>query len=52
MATKIRVDISSGNGLLPDDSMPLPEPMLTYHQCVLWHSHEGKFRGNAQSIYI
>ena len=25
-------DISSGNGLLPDGSKSLPEPMMTYHQ--------------------
>ena len=25
-------NIGSGNGLLPDDTKPLPEPMLTYHQ--------------------
>ena len=24
------IDIVSGNGLLPDRSKPLPEPMLTY----------------------
>ena len=29
--TKIWVDIGSGNGLLPDGTKPLPEPMLTYH---------------------
>ena len=26
------VNISSGNGLLPDGTKPLPEPMLTYRQ--------------------
>ena len=29
MATEIWVNISSGNGLLPDGTKPLPEPMLT-----------------------
>ena len=29
---KIWVNIGSGNGLLPDGTKPLPEPMLTYHQ--------------------
>ena len=28
----IYVDIGSGNGLLPDGTKPLPEPMLMYHQ--------------------
>ena len=25
-------NIGSGNGLLPDDTKPIPEPMLAYHQ--------------------
>ena len=29
MVTKIWVNIGSGNGLLPDGTKPLPEPMLT-----------------------
>ena len=33
MATEIWVNISSGNGLLPDGTKPLLEPMLTDHQC-------------------
>ena len=33
MATQIWVNIGSGNGLLPDGTKPLPEPMLT-HQWV------------------
>ena len=32
MATKISFNIGLGNGLLPDGTKPLPEPMLTYHQ--------------------
>ena len=28
-----RVNIGSGNGLLPDGTKPLPEPKLTSHQC-------------------
>ena len=32
MVTENRVNIGSGNDLLPDDIKPLPEPMLTYHQ--------------------
>ena len=31
MAIEIWVNISSGNGLLPDGTKPLPEPMLTFH---------------------
>ena len=29
MAAEIWVNIDSGNGLLPDSTKPLPEPMLT-----------------------
>ena len=32
MATEIWVNIGLGNGLLPDGTKPLPEPMLAYHQ--------------------
>ena len=32
MGTEILVNIGSGNGLLPDGTKPLPEPMLTDHQ--------------------
>ena len=32
MATEIWVNIGSGNGLLPDGTKPLSEPMLIYHQ--------------------
>ena len=30
--TEIWVNIGSGNGLLPDGTKPLPEPVLAYHQ--------------------
>ena len=32
MATVILDNIDSGNGLLPDGTKPLPEPVLTYNQ--------------------
>ena len=32
MALEILVNIGSGNGLLPDGTKPLPEPMLTNDQ--------------------
>ena len=32
MTTEIWVNFGSGNGLLPDGTKPLPEPMLTNHQ--------------------
>ena len=36
MATEIWVNIGSGNGLLPDGTKPLPEPMLINSE-VNWH---------------
>ena len=38
-------------GLLPDGTKPLPEPMLTYDQWVLWHSPDNNFTQNTQDIY-
>ena len=32
LATSIYVNTGSCNGLLPDGTKPLPEPVLTYHQ--------------------
>ena len=32
MLSENLVNIGSGNGLVPGGTMPLPEPMLTYHQ--------------------
>ena len=32
MATEIWVNLDSGNGLLPDGTKPLPEPVMAYHQ--------------------
>ena len=45
MATEFLVNIGSGNGLLPDGTKPLSEPMLTYHQsgrvAFIWgHFHK------------
>ena len=40
---KILVNNSSDDGLLPDDTKPLPDPMLTrYH----WHPSQCSFRDN------
>ena len=38
MATKIWFNVCSGNGLIPVGTKPLPKPMLTYDQNVLWFS--------------
>ena len=42
---RVDLDNGSGNGLLPDDTKPLPEPMLTPHQWTLWHSPATSPRG-------
>ena len=34
MVTQIWVNIGSGNGLLPDGTKPLPEPLLTHRQLL------------------
>ena len=34
------------NSLLPNGTKPFPEPMLTYHQWVLYHSYESNFPWN------
>ena len=39
MVTKKWVNIASGNGLLPDGTKPIPEPMLTCHQRFGIHLH-------------
>ena len=31
LATENLANTGSGNGLLPDSTKPIPEPMLTYH---------------------
>ena len=43
MATEIWVNIGSGNGLLPDGTKPLPEPMLTGGQKWVVEYHKGQF---------
>ena len=47
MMTEIRVNIGSGNGLLPDDTKPLPEPMLTDHQ---WSPSDIRVRAISQEM--
>ena len=47
----IWVNIGSGNGLLPDGTKPLPEPMLTCHQLSFVTFPEGGFTEDAYDIY-
>ena len=50
MVPKVWVNFSSGNGLVPDGTKPLPEPLFTYYQWVLWQSHETIFRRNHDDV--
>ena len=49
MVTQIWINIGSRNGFLPDDTMPLPEPMLIPHQS---HLPEGNFTASAEAIIL
>ena len=51
MATEIWVNIGPGNGLLPDGTKPLPEPVLTDHQWGFMTFIWGQFLWK-RSIYI
>ena len=49
MATKIWVNMGSGNGLMPDGTKPLSELMLTSHLSeIQWQSSESNFTASAQ----
>ena len=50
--TWILVHIGSGNGLLPDGTKPLPEPMLTNHQWTLVALINDEYHINAQDFYL
>ena len=52
MATETWVNIGSGNGLLPDGTKPLLEPMLTYHQKGLVAFIWGQFHEIPQPPFI
>ena len=52
MVTLTQFNIGSGNGLLPDGTKPLPEPMLTFISEVLWHSPESNFTVSIQAIIL
>ena len=43
MAAEILVNIGSDNGLLSDSTKSLPEPLLTYHHKILWHSFDNNY---------
>ena len=50
MATEIWVNIGSGNGLVPDGTKPLPEPMFTYHKYGPVNSYDGSFTRDISAI--
>ena len=46
---EIWVNIGSGNGLLPDGTKPLPDPMLTSYYAILWHSLESNMKKSTEA---
>ena len=50
MATYIWGNIGTGNGLVPDDTKTLPEPMFTYNQQGPLTSFQGNVILNTQDI--
>ena len=50
MGIYIWVSIGSGNSWLPDNTKPLPEPMLTYHQYGSVALTQDQFHKSAQDI--
>ena len=52
MVTEIWINIGSGNGLLPDGTKPLPEPIGWFFiYDFLWHSPESNFTANTHATY-
>ena len=51
MAIQDLVNFRSSNGLLPDGTKPLPEPMFINHLWSLEAITYRNFTGNAQDIY-
>ena len=44
-------NIGQGNGLVPEGTKPLPEPILTYQQCTyLWHSSDNDLIRHTEDI--
>ena len=49
---KLDVNIDSGNGLVPDGTKPLPEPMLTYNSWDSVAFTSEKFTASTQAIAV
>ena len=45
------VNAGAGDGLVPDGTKPLPEPMLKFHRWGLLSFTWGNFTGHSQHIY-
>ena len=52
VVTSIWVNIGSGNGLLPDGTKPLPEPVLTNHSWGLVAIHQRAILQEMRKISI
>ena len=51
MSLDILVNTGSENGLLPDGTKPLPEPVLTNHQKVVWYSFQNHLLSGNKDIH-
>ena len=52
MAAEIWINIGPGNGLLPDGTKPLPEPMVMSHCQGVWYSPESVFTPSTQRTIL
>ena len=52
MVTHMLVNISSGDGLVPDGTKPLPEPNWPLSSEVQWHSPEITFTESAHATAL
>ena len=48
----VTVNIGSGNGLLPDSTKPVPEPILTYHEWGFMVFTLEQFRSEVQGTVL
>ena len=52
MVSEILVNFGSVNGLVPDGTKPLPEPMLTYHEWDPLDFISGRYRSGHETASV
>ena len=50
MTTCNLINIGAGNGLLPDGTKPLDEPMSLIIYSVIWKAHENNLKRNTHEF--